>query len=185
MIVTKLTRAYAKALLDLAEEQKQIGRVYADLKTINAALKDSRELAVFVKSPVVKTLQKRKILREVFESAVSQLTLEFVDLLVNHGRENKMVDIFFAFTELYNEKFDIQKAFVTTAYALSESEQAKITARLAEALRKNIELRLEVKPEVLGGINIRFGDQQYDGTLASRLREMKQNFQTNQYVAEI
>ncbi|MBM3434292.1 MAG: F0F1 ATP synthase subunit delta, partial [Bacteroidetes bacterium] len=57
---------YAKALLDLSEEKSVSAAVASDMSALREALASSRELQVFLASPVVKPFQKKNVLAQVF-----------------------------------------------------------------------------------------------------------------------
>lgn len=185
MVITKLSRVYAKSLIDLAEEQKSVEAVKKDLEMIGRTLKSSRDLELFLESPLLKADKKKEVLQAIFEKKVGKLTLHFLNLLVNHGREGKLEAILFAFNAEYNVRNNIQEATVTAAYTLSDKETKSIEEKLAKQLDKTIVLHQEVKPEILGGMSLRFGDNQYDGTISGRLRAMRGQFKKNYYIPEI
>lgn len=185
MVITKLTRVYARSLMDLAEEQNSTEVIKLDLDSMARILKNSRDLELFLDSPLIKAAKKKEVLKALFEKKVSKLTMLFLNLLVNHGREGRLNDIIFAFNAEYNLRNGIQEATVTTAYALSDKEAKSIKEKLAAQLNKTIVLHKEVKPEILGGMNLRFGDNQYDGTISGRLRSMRSQFKNNYYIPEI
>ena len=54
MVVTKLGRVYAKALIDLAKEQDQVEAIREDMRLVSATLNESRELTSVMSSPIVK-----------------------------------------------------------------------------------------------------------------------------------
>jgi len=83
---------YAKALLDLSEERALSSAVAGDMVFVREALASSRELQVFLSSPVVKPYQKKKVLSQVF-AGLSELSQKFITLVVDHGREGLLSQI--------------------------------------------------------------------------------------------
>ncbi len=63
-------------------------------------------------------------------------------------------------------------AVVTSAVPLSEGQRQRLGAALAAMYGRQIHLNLDVDPEVLGGVQVRIGDEVINGTIADRLDEV-------------
>jgi len=64
------------------------------------------------------------------------------------------------------------KAIVTSALPLTESEQMTIKDQV---LKGQGEVTFKVNPSILGGLVVRVGDKELDGSVAGRLESMRQN----------
>ena len=76
------------------------------------------------------------------------------------------------------ERRGIAVAYVTTAVPLNEEEQAAVQRRLGALIGKQIELRAEVDPNIIGGIVARVGDQLIDGSVLNQLRRLRERLIT-------
>ena len=90
---SRATIRYAKALLELSKEQNSIESSYADMLFINRLCIDNKDLSALLKTPIVKTDLKIKILNEIFSSSISSLSLSFLVLMTNKKRESLLLDI--------------------------------------------------------------------------------------------
>ena len=63
-------------------------------------------------------------------------------------------------------------AVVTSAVPLSEGQRQRLGAALAATYGRQIHLDLDVDPEVLGGVQVRIGDEVINGTIKDRLAEV-------------
>ena len=59
---------YAKSLLDLAVEKGQLDAVYEDMLQVQSLCKECKELALFLKSPIINSEKKVSTLKTVFDS---------------------------------------------------------------------------------------------------------------------
>lgn len=184
MLVTKLARVYAKALIDLANEQGELEEVRADMEKVAQLIKSSREFEVMLSSPVIKAHKKAAVLREVFSNQVSETSMHFLELVAKHGREGSLAAIAQGFKNMYLAQKGYASAVVTTAYALSDAELADLNQKIASATGKQIEIENKVNPDIIGGIILRVGDRQYNSSIASELERLRRDFKHNQYVAD-
>ena len=57
---------------------------------------------------------------------------------------------------------------------LDEAQRARLAAALSEATGRPVEVKVVVDPTVVGGVVARVGDEVFDGSIASRLDDAKQ-----------
>ncbi len=181
----RVASGYSKALLDLAVEGNALDQVRKDAQLCAESIAASEELAVLMKSPVVKGDQKIKVLAALFQSKVSPLFFKFLELVVKNGRENKLAAICLKFEEDVLSHMGIVKAKVSTAVALSAAHKEDLTKRLATQLGKEIILEEVVDSSLLGGAKIEVSGYMLDTTIAGKLRAMKQQLIDTSYQSKL
>jgi F-type H+-transporting ATPase subunit delta len=165
---------YAKALFDLATEEKQVAAVEADLKSLKAALADSRDLRVLLGSPTFSAGDKAKGLAGIAERAkFNPTTKKFLGLLAANGRAGALPAVIAAFERLAAEARGAVSAHVTTALPLTAAQEKGVAAALRQALGKDPEIETRVDPAILGGIKVRVGSRLFDASLRSKLDSLK------------
>lgn len=184
MVITRLGKRYAKSILDLALEMQVQDAVKTDMEKIIATLDSSRELRNLVKSPVVKPEKKIAIFRELFQNELSELSRHFLEIITRKGREANLENIARGYLELYRAHQGVARAVVSSAVALNEEQRQKIRTRLKEQTGMDIEIEEKIDPSLIGGIKLRVGDMQYDGSIASQLKTFQRQFKRNLYVPE-
>ena len=80
---SRATIRYAKSLIDISEENGVIDSSYDDMILINSLCLSNKDLVNLLKTPIVKTDLKVKILKELFSNSISKLTLSFIILITN------------------------------------------------------------------------------------------------------
>lgn len=182
----RLAVRYAKSLVDLAIEQNQLEAVYTDMKYLQAVCKASPEFVNLLRSPVIKSDKKQKIITAVVNGKIGVLTSSFISLMVNKNREEHLPEIVDAVITRYNELKDIHRVKLTTAESVSEELKQSILAKIKkETPMQNIELETSVKPELVGGFVLEFNNNLVDASIARDLRDIKKQFQENIYVQQI
>lgn len=170
---TRAASRYAKALLDLAAERNELEAVNKDATHALGTLKSSRELRMFLGSPVVKHKVKQDVLKEVYGKNISDLTMQFVLLITRHGREGILPEIFSSFIQQYKASKNIVEATVTTSTAMEKSSLTALQNKLEKALNKNIDLTTEVNPDLIGGYVVEMDNYRLDASLAGSLVKIK------------
>jgi F-type H+-transporting ATPase subunit delta len=170
----RLGAVYAKGLLRAAEGQRVTDRVLAELDSlVDDVLNRLEKFERFLASPRIRVEEKTRILDLVFATRMTPLFLKFLKVVARHGRLDCLREIRSAAQRLYTEMLGRVEVTVRTATPLGGPLRTQIEARLVAALGKPVDLRCEVKPELLGGIQVRVGDTVYDGSLDSRLDKMQ------------
>jgi F-type H+-transporting ATPase subunit delta len=82
-------------------------------------------------------------------------------------------EVIAAFHEVVRQRQGIAEAVVSSAVELSAAQKKEMAATLARLTGKKIEAKYALDPALLGGAVVRIGDTIYDGSLRSRLNEMR------------
>ena len=75
--------------------------------------------------------------------------------------------------ELLNDKHNIIEGTVISAIALTEKQVKELEEKLSKKYNKNVTLENEVDQSILGGVLVRLGNTQIDGSVKTRLNNIK------------
>lgn len=182
----RLAGRYAKSLLDLAVERNELETVHNDILFLQQVSKNSREFVSLMKSPVIEPAKKEKVFAAVTAGRISELTALFHKLLILKGREANLPEIINAFITQYNKKKGIQIIKLTTATEVSEELKQQIVEKIKSQTQfSNIELRTEVKEDLIGGFVLEMGDSLVDASISYDLRAIKKQFLNNDFIYKI
>jgi len=170
---------YAKSLLDLSLEKKQLDETRNDMKVIKTVCDQNRDLVTLLNSPVVKTDKKIEILTAVFGKHISKLTL-----LANKRREGFVPQIAASFDELYKNKMNITTAVIKTAIGLDDKLKKRVLEIVKQTAGKGeIELIEKVDPSIIGGFVLSISDKQLDESVKHKLAALKKNLLDSKYIS--
>ena len=181
---SRVTNRYAKALLGLAIEQNKLSICYKDMILIDSVCKESKELKLLLKSPIVKTDKKSTILKEIFEDKLDNLSMSFINIITNKKREALLTEIATSFIFLYKKHNNIEAAKVTTSTPLDEELKAQVINFIKQHGNQDVELTEIVDKSIIGGTIIRMGDKQLDASVSRTIKELKQTFNKNLYIKD-
>ncbi|QHS55760.1 F0F1 ATP synthase subunit delta [Mucilaginibacter sp. 14171R-50] len=167
---------YAKALIDLAQEQNSLEAVKNDMELFLRTVKASSELGAVLANPIISHSKKVHILADVFGASVSKVTLAFLNIMVNKGRGEVLFTTAQEFIGLYDIKNHITNARVVTASPLSAENKKKMLDNVQKAIGGTVKLKDKVDPSLIGGFVLTVGDRQVDTSIASSLKRMKKEF---------
>lgn len=170
-----LGAVYAKALLGAADKVGQADQVLAELESVvEDVLGKLPQLDAAFASPRIGADEKKALIDRAFGGRMSLTLIHFLKVLAQHGRLDSLRAILTAAKKLYNELRGRVEVTVQTAYPLSNPIRERITARLTQMLGREVVLSAEINEDLLGGLVVRIGDTVYDGSLASRLKQMQE-----------
>ena len=170
---------YAKAVIDSAQTESITDTLYQDFLQVEQMLNISHDLRTYIKSPVVPELKKLRIMNEIFDSRISDVTMRFLRFLVMKGRGELIIDIIAQYEMLYNKLNNKLKIEVTTALELNESIKAGLISKITSMTNKEILPEYKVDNSVTGGILVKIDDWVYDATLKNQLENLFKKLSTN------
>ena len=170
--------------MDESLQKGSLEKVYADMKLVMDTIHANHELGVLLNSPIVKTDQKQRILKSIFEGKVEKLTLAFIDILTHKRREKDLASVAEAFIDQYRTHKNILTAIVTTAYGLDDELRKKVMEVIKKGNKSEVELVEKVDKNLIGGFIIRVGDKQDDTSISRKLKTLYRTFNENPYIKE-
>lgn len=179
MLTSKVAKRYAQGLLDFTNESGQTATVFSEMKDVVKIMKESVDLNKFFMTPYIDSKKKIEVANEIFKG-LSVSSQNLIRLVIKHGRENQLKNIAQEFINKVEDLSGIQRVTLTTATPLSKENLDQIlrSTNLVNA-DSNFDLKVNVKPEILGGYVLRVGDQQIDASVKTKLNQVKKDFQLN------
>ena len=156
---------YAKSLLRLAAEKGTEAAIYSDMKLVAKTCEENRDLELLLRSPIVKVDKKTTILEAIFKDKVNPLSQSFLNIITKKKRENFLPEIAIEFQNQYKRKHAIVTATVTTATGLDAEMKSAVLKLIKGSADSEVELIELTDTNLIGGMIVRIGDNQYDGSL--------------------
>ncbi|MCC3218053.1 ATP synthase F1 subunit delta [Chryseobacterium cucumeris] len=179
MLTSKVAKRYAQGLLDFTNEAGQTATVFSEMKDVVKVMAESKDLNRFFLTPYIDSKKKIEVANEIFKG-LSVSSQNLIRLVIKHGRESQLKNIAQEFINKVEDLSGVQRVTLTTATPLSKENLDQIlrSTNLVNA-DSNFDLKVNVKPEILGGYILRVGDQQVDASVKTKLNQVKKDFQLN------
>jgi F-type H+-transporting ATPase subunit delta len=174
-VSTPIARRYAKALYLLGVEENRLDGLTREVKSLGDTVRASAELASMLSNPSVSQSARRAAMGEILTRLnASATTKNFAMLLTDRRRGALLPAVADALSALNDERAGKVRAEVTSATALTDAQVTKVRVALEKLTGKAVSLTQRVDPTLLGGVVTRIGDKVYDGSLRTRLDEIRQ-----------
>ena len=168
----EIAAVYGRSLFEAALDSKKTDEVREQLGEFTDALNENRELQIFLFSPYFSTQEKVEGLRRVIDGA-EPIFLNFLELLLEKHRMPVIHRIRRDYDELWREENKLLPVEVTSAVELDASTVKGIGTRIEEQTGRKVELTSSVRPDILGGIVVRVGNQVLDASIRNRLDTLR------------
>ncbi|MGL5716566.1 MAG: F0F1 ATP synthase subunit delta [Paraclostridium sp.] len=165
---------YAEALFQVGEESNSTDKLYAELKAVVDIVKENKDFSNILKSPLISKEEKKTLITNVFGSKLNQNMINFLKILADKDRLALLANVEKDFKVLLNEKNNILEGVVITAVPMKEDEVKELQTNLSIKYNKTVVLENQIDESVLGGVLVRLGNEEIDGTVKTRLDKMKE-----------
>lgn len=185
MSVLRIATRYAKSLMELSIEQGKLEQVSSDIQLLSETVRN-REFYMLLKSPIIHTDKKKAIIDAIFKGKLDVLTLAYLHLLIEKGREVYVPEIAAEFVHQYKQLKKITSVTVSTAAEMSDAVLAELRKKLLASgvTTENLEIISKIDPNLIGGFVLEFDNKRYDASVAHKLEELKSDFAKNLYIKE-
>lgn len=164
---------YAKALIDLANEQGVVKEVNQDMAFFETVCQENDNFVAVMANPIVRHDKKLSILKKIFENKVNNVTFSIFKVLTKKNREKLIYPIAKEFQKLFNLQTGVQIVEVSSAVALTDTQRSQFSKIVADAIHKEVHLEESIDESLIGGYVLRVGDTQIDTSVKKKLNELK------------
>lgn len=178
----RIASRYAKSLIDLATEQGKLDKVVEDM-TYFAEVAKLKDVSLLLKSPIINSDKKGKVLNAIFSGKIDPLTNSFLDIILRKGRESYLKEIAAEVINQYQVIKGISIVEIVSAETLSAETLEAIRVKLisSKLTNVNIQFKTSVDQNLIGGFVISFDDKLYDASVKHQLDLLRKQFSSKEY----
>ena len=173
-----VSRSYAKALFQVSQDADVrapglMAQLENHLKEMASLVQSSKDLRVFLYSPVSSTQEKITLLKAlVSQLGVSKVLESFLVLLAKKGRLSLLSTICDAWSLVRLEAEGGLSGTLTSAHPMEGSDVESLVKAFSKKLGKKVTFRVLTDPTLLAGIQVTVNGVTYDGSLQSQLQKL-------------
>lgn len=179
MIVSEVSRRYARALFGAAKDKAQADQFLAELRGVLKLVQENKDIAEFLNSPTAPVEVKVKAFTAALTGKAQQEISNFFLLLVEKGRFQNLEEIVWAFENESDLARGVSRGLVRSASAL-EADQKKSLEETAKKLTgKQVLFKYELDSSLVGGLVAQVEGWSFDDSLTSHLTSLKEELKSN------
>lgn len=178
--MSAVAKRYARALFDVALEKKAIDATEKELAQVVNTIEENEGFRKLLSHPKITAAEKKQMVETLFANEISATTGNFLNIVLDRGREKDLDQILASFIEMANEIRGIADATVITAKSLNDNEVKQLADAFGRQLNKKLRVKTEVNPALIGGVVVRIGDRLYDGSISGKLARLTQKIKQAQ-----
>jgi F-type H+-transporting ATPase subunit delta len=172
-IQASLAGRYATALFELARDERQLEAVGTNLAALRDGLRESADLRELTTSPLIGREDALKAVKAVAASmGLDPITANFLGVMAQNRRLSQLGAVIRFFNLLAAAHRGETTAEVVSARPLDDDQVAALKGNLTSRLGRNVAVDLTVDPTILGGLVVKIGSQQIDGSIRTKLNNL-------------
>ncbi len=164
---------YARAVLEVAGAEGAQQQVEGELTRLAEALRQNEELRSTLADSGIDACRRAGIVEDLLAGRARPETAALVSMIVTAGRGADLIDIIDTAVDTAAAARNRRVARVRSAVELSAEQQQRLAAAIKASSGLDVEIRATVDPSVIGGVITEIGDEVIDGSVRSRLQQMK------------
>lgn len=170
-----VARRYATALADVVIASGEADTVKSELAVFGQLVAANEDLATAFSNPAIAHANKVNLLNELLKRAKpSKTTSNFLRVLLKNGRLDELNEINERFAGILDERRGIVPAEVISARELPDAERKEFEKNLEKLTGKDMQITFVVDPDIIGGAVTRIGSNVYDGSVKTKLDNLRQ-----------
>jgi F-type H+-transporting ATPase subunit delta len=167
-------QGYADALLAVASSDGDLASTKAQLLDVARAVEGNEELRSSLSNNLLPSAVRGQIVSDLLANKASTTVQALVSLIVTAGKGAQLGEIVNTFAANAASASGKNLAIVRTAVPLSDSQRTRLATALASTAGGEVEIQEEIDPSVVGGVVTTIGDTVIDGSLRTRLNQIRE-----------
>ena len=170
-----IARRYSTALADVVLASGDTATVKAELADWGKLFSESTDLQTVFGNPSIAHESKIKVLDGLIAKAKpTKTTANFLKVLLQNGRLGDIGQINERFASVLEERSGAVSAEIISARELPGGERADFEKHLEKLTGKRVSVNYTIDQNLIGGVVTRIGSTVYDGSVKTKLENLKE-----------
>ena len=170
----KIISTYASSLYQAAEQTGLVERVLKDTELLQDLLSQDKQIVSYLSNQVWAVDSKKAAVAEIAKKLkLSQEVTSCLEILAENGRMAELSGILAEFKHIYYRQHGIEEVEVLTVKALNAAQDKKLKTLLEKKLSKKVLLTYTIKPDLFGGLIVKYGSSMIDDSIQGKLTRLE------------
>lgn len=171
-----ISKRYAKALYQFAEESKKGEQVYREMATLATSFLQVPGLRKALDNPLLSMDAKISLLSSAAGGSITQETQRFFMLVLEAHREKFMQFIACSYVDLYRKNNNILIGKLITATPVDKRIEDRMRMMIVKGTQGTVEFETVVEPSIQGGFILDVDFNRLDASVATQLNRVRRQF---------
>ncbi len=165
-----IARPYAEALFQASAANAKAVLTWLDEL---ACVAKQAQLQQFADSPKATAAQVYEVIAGVMKSTLDKHAQNFIRTVIANDRLAFVPEVAAQFRALVNTQSGSSDAVIYSAFPIEGAALAEVSQMLEKRFARQLNVSVELQPELIGGIRVVVGDEVLDTSVKARLEQMK------------
>ena len=152
-----------------AEKSNSLDRLEEELFSFTQTVRKSPELRATLNDRARTGARKSDLISSLLKGKSLEATVRLIGALVDHPRGRNVDSVMADLADAIAARKSRTIAHVKSAVVLTQDQVDRIAQSLSAQIGTQVRVNVEIDATVVGGLNIRFGDEVIDGSIATRI----------------
>lgn len=166
-----IARPYAEAAFRLAKAGDTLS-TWSSMLQFTAVIAVDKHIRTLLGNPEVSTKRLGELLLDICGDKLNNEGRNFILLLVENKRVEVLPEIRDLFEQLKAQHEGVLEAKIASAFAMTDVQLKDLVAGLESKFKRKIEAKVNVSPELIGGVKVEIGDEVFDASVRGKLEAM-------------
>jgi len=157
----------------LARSSKGSSTIEDELFSFGTVVGTDSELELAVSSKLGTAADKSALVRTLLDGKASAQTVAIVDHLVQQPRGRRIAALLRQAASIVADESGLAVATVTSAAPIDAKQLDRIASALSKAKGRDLRINHVIDPSIVGGIRVQIGDDVIDGSVATKLNDLR------------
>ena len=163
-----IARPYAEAVFKLAKEKDALS-AWSDMLKVISQVTSFEQVQALVSNPGITADKLLKIILDICGSKLNDEGKNLVALLIENNRIEVLPQLSDLYEQLKAQQEGVLEANIVSAYAISEKQLEKLVSVLEKKFKCKIKAKVNIDPELIGGVKVVIGDEVIDSFVLVKL----------------
>ena len=163
---------YGSALYQAAVETNKKDLILDEAFQVQGVFENNPDFFEFLNFPGISAIEKKDVLKNVFEGKICQELLNLLYVLTDKGRTARYSKIIKAYKDMVDREEGITYGTVYSVEPLKDAQISKLEEQLTALLQEKTKLKNELDPKLIGGFKILVDGRILDASIRKRLQDL-------------
>lgn len=168
-----IVRNWALAFFNAVQDSGKLDSALKDAALLTQVLKSEKTLLIQLSSPKLSLSDRSNILKKALSAHITDLTLNFLNLVLKYRRLNLLLEILEEFLLVNSQNQKILKATLTSAKELNSSQKKRLIDEMQRKTGCTLDIQYRIDPGLLAGFVLVYEDKMYDCSTKGALNRLK------------